>query len=165
MTPKDPLQEKVLSDFREKFICNHFADEPCSCKGFLKFKQAEEIALFILSVIEKVREETIKGVEKDSDWEKEFDELWKELLDWAGSGFRFGDASFTSEGLKVMKPKFHSLLQKRDEWWIGKIEKMIGEDDVIKPTDLVDLVGLQKKTVNKFRSELRQRLKELKEKI
>ena len=46
------------------------------------------------------------------EWEEEFESEWKHLIDWAGSGFRYDDASFTARGLDVMKPRFKSLIEK-----------------------------------------------------
>lgn len=44
-------------------------------------------------------------------WQEEFDDLWRLLNDWAGSGFRYSDPNFTKVGLETMKPKFLELLE------------------------------------------------------
>lgn len=38
--------------------------------------------------------------------EEEFQKLWNELVDWAGSGFRYQQPDFTARGLDTMKIKF-----------------------------------------------------------
>ncbi len=60
------------------------------------------------------------------EWEKEFQQLWNFLVDWAGSGFRYDDASFTATGLKEMKPKFKSFISR-----IAQEERERGRREVL----------------------------------
>lgn len=44
--------------------------------------------------------------ECERSWEKQFQDLWNELIDWAGSGFRYQKPDLTGRGLDTMKIKF-----------------------------------------------------------
>jgi hypothetical protein len=47
--------------------------------------------------------------EKIEKFKKEFDNEWKNLNDWAGSGFRYNDSSLTKQGLIECKERILKL--------------------------------------------------------
>lgn len=66
---------------------------------------------------------------KVDEWKDRFEEEWKLLNDWTGSGFRYKKPEFTAEGLKIMKKRFEqfilSLLFQKDKEWKDKIRLSI----------------------------------------
>lgn len=92
-------------------------------------------------------------------WEKRFDEKFPQCncndcvyIEELNDLDRFLEPLPTRKAIKKFIRQTHLDLLREVE------REVIGEDDKIKPTDLVDLVGLQKKTVNRFRKEQRTKL-------